>query len=127
MISVFINNAGPYILLGDKAGDGYSTYVSPDNRSPIFALDAARGIELRALVADLVDDLALREAAEALIDGTATGMSTAIPGIAGLTEIQRFQNHFILVAADHVSRLHITDAEVVAIFRGIEYISASGV
>ena len=120
MISVFVNNAGPYILVADKTGDGFTTFVSPTNRSPVLAVDAVTGIAMREQFADLIDDVALLQAADELIDVSKTGMSTDIPGIGRLSEIQRFQGHFILVAADHAASLHVTGAEVVAIFRGVE-------
>ncbi len=126
MISVFVNNAGPYILLADKAGDAFTNFVSPSNRSPVLALDAATGIALREQFADLVEDAALHGAADALIDVSKTGMSTEVPGIGRLSEIQRFQGHFILVAADHAASLHVTAPEVVAIFRGVERLTTGG-
>ncbi len=127
MISIFVNNAGPYILVADKAGDGYSSFVSPDNRSPVLAIDAATAIALRGHYGDLLEDSALRLPADELIDASKTGMSTDTPGIGRLSEIQRFQGHFILVAGDHAANLHVSDVEVVAIFRGIERISVGQV
>lgn len=125
MITVFVNNPGPYILLVDKAGDAYTTFISPDNRSPVLVLDTDTAAELMDQFAALVTDVALGEPADALIDVSKTGMSTATPGIGRLAEIQRFQGHFILVAADHAASLHVTDVELVAIFRGIERITVS--
>ena len=127
MISVFVNNAGPYILVADKAGDGFTTFVSPTNRSPVLALDVATGIALREQFADLIDDAELLRAADDLIDISRTGMSTDVPGIGRLSEIQRFQGQFILVAADHAASLHVTGAEVVAIFRGVERLTVGKV
>ena len=120
MISVFVNNAGPYILVADKTGDGFTTFVSPTNRSPVLAMDLATGMALREQFADLAGDTARFPAADDLIDVTRTGMSADVPGIGRLSEIQRFQGTFILVAADHDASLHVTGTEVVAIFRGIE-------
>lgn len=120
MISVFTNNAGPYVLIVDKEGDAYTTFVSTNNRSPVLALDAATATVLREPFEAMLSDPSLREAAERLIDPRASGMSADQPGIGRITEIQPFGDRYILVAADHASSLHITDIELVAFFRGVE-------
>lgn len=126
MISVFINNPGDYILLADKEGDAFTTYISPTNRSPVYAVDVPTGTALREMFADLVTDATLIERADDLIEASATGMTTATPGIGRLSGIQRFQGHFILVAEDHAASLHVSDVELVAIFRGLDRISVGG-